>query len=81
MEKSEHLSWAFILTLKGWHIPRWVTEISCYSLGHGLKWVARLLLVGSHMTRSTLSFSTHAMKQNSSHCDPASWKKKSRRVL
>lgn len=74
--KSEHLSWAFILTLKGWVIASWVIEISCYSMGHGLKWVASLFLVGSHMTRSTLSFSAHKMKQNSSNFDPAGWKKK-----
>lgn len=65
-----HLSRAFVLTLKGWLILSWVTEISYYSLGHGLKRVASLFLVGSHMTRSTVSFSSNKEETKFIKFDP-----------
>ena len=74
-----HFSRAFVLTLKGWLILSWVTEISYYSLGHGLKRVASLFLVGSHMTRSTVSFSSNKRKQNSSNLILRAEKKKKKK--
>lgn len=55
-----------VLTLRGCLILSWVTEISYYSLGQRLKWVARLFLVRSLLTRSNVSLPSDEKKQNSS---------------
>lgn len=59
--KWVHVPWAFTLTLKGWLILRWVTEISYYSLDQGLNWVVILFLVPTWQG-ALCHFPAHKMK-------------------